>query len=144
MTGRSTTADGERGGAQSCVARLSGLLVVLSIAAVVPANADVPVPKISKGKGDKCVEETPFMRRNHMELILHQRVETVHYGIRTKKYSLKECLNCHAVNDAQGKPVAYTDPRHFCTACHSYASVSIDCFECHSSMPEPQASTAPP
>lgn len=110
----------------------------------IPVHADVPTPKIPKGKGDKCVEETPFMRRNHMEVILHQRDETVHNGIRTKQHSLKGCLNCHAVNDERGQPVAFTDPRHFCTVCHSYASVSIDCFECHNSKPEPKSAIAAP
>ncbi len=120
---------------------LFAAIVVAMVA--IPVAADVPAPKIPKGKGDKCVEPTPFMRRNHMELILHKRDETVHQGIRSTKYSLKECLNCHAVNDEQGQPVAFTDPRHFCTVCHSYASVSIDCFECHNSKPEPKAAATP-
>ena len=25
----------------------------------------------------------------------------------------------------------YPDPDHFCAGCHLYASVKIDCFECH-------------
>lgn len=123
------------------------VLLLSAIAAVLvfsAAHADVPAPKIPKGKGDQCVEDTQYMRRNHMEVILHQRDETVHNGIRTKKHSLKGCLNCHAVNNEQGQPVAFTDPRHFCTVCHSYASVSIDCFECHSSKPEPQAAVTTP
>ena len=37
-----------------------------------------------------------------------------------------------------GQPVSYDDPKHFCRSCHSYASVSIDCFECHASKPEPE------
>lgn len=122
-----------------CKGRGLFCLAALALMLMLPAHAEVPAPKIPKGKGDKCVEETPFMRRNHMEVILHQRDKTVHDGIRTKQHSLKGCLNCHAVNDASGQPVAVTDPRHFCTVCHSYASVSIDCFECHSSKPEPQA-----
>ena len=57
----------------------------------------VPLPAPNyKGKGEQCVEDTEFMRRNHMELILHQRDETVHAGIRTKQHSLKNCINCHA------------------------------------------------
>jgi hypothetical protein len=27
--------------------------------------------------------------------------------------------------------VRYEDPQHFCAECHAYASVKIDCFECH-------------
>jgi len=35
-------------------------------------------------------------RRNHMELIRHQRDLTVHEGIRTTRHSLANCVNCHA------------------------------------------------
>ena len=75
------------------------------------------------------------MRRNHMELILHQRDETVYRGIRTKQQSLRNCINCHAV-DAAGQPVSLDDPQHFCVSCHRYAAVKIDCFQCHSGTPE--------
>ena len=44
-------------------------------------------------------------------------------------------MNCHAVNGADGQPVGYADPKHFCRSCHDYESVSIDCFECHDSKP---------
>ena len=27
--------------------------------------------------------------------------------------------------------VRYEDPEHFCAECHAFASVKIDCFECH-------------
>ena len=60
------------------------------------------VPAPPKGKGDKCVADTDFMRRNHMTLLEHQRDRTVQEGIRTDRFSLKKCLTCHAVNaDAQ-------------------------------------------
>ena len=36
------------------------------------------------------------MRRNHMELLKHQRDDTVRSGIRGAKYSLKDCVGCHA------------------------------------------------
>ena len=72
------------------------------------------------------------MRRNHMKLILHQRDETMHRGIRTQKYSLKNCVDCHA--DPKTNSVLGKDG--FCESCHVYASVSIDCFTCHTSAPE--------
>ena len=100
------------------------------------ASSGVPSPDIPKGEGEKCVEPTDIMRKNHMEYILHQRDETMHKGIRTKKYSLEECVNCHVVKDENNMPVNYTDKRHFCNSCHQYASVQIDCFSCHSSTPE--------
>ena len=114
---------------------LLALFVAFSVVAFA-ASADVPKPKIPKGKGERCVEDTNVMRKNHMEFLLHQRDDTVHDGIRTKKHSLKECLSCHAVNDASGAPVGIDDKRHFCNSCHAYAAVSIDCFECHQSKPD--------
>ena len=100
------------------------------------------VPKVPRGKGDKCVADTDFMRRNHMNVLLHQRDDTVHEGIRTKRFSLKGCIDCHAVEGDDGKPVSIASPKHFCRTCHDYAAVKIDCFECHASRPEPGAKSA--
>ena len=96
------------------------------------------LPVIPMGQGDSCVEDTDFMRRNHMDLLKHQRVETMKEGIRDKPYSLKECLSCHAVNGPDAIPVTVASPQHFCRSCHDYAAVSIDCFQCHASRPEVQ------
>ena len=93
------------------------------------------LPSIAKGKGDKCVLPTDYMRRNHMDLLDHQRDETVLGGIRTKKFSLKGCVSCHAVKGADGRAVTVKDPKHFCASCHNYAAVQIDCFDCHASRP---------
>lgn len=116
--------------------------IVTAWVAVLPATpaeaaeeSRVHVPKPPKGKGDKCVRETGFMRANHMNLLLHKRDETMRKGIRTKQYSLKECVACHAVPGNDGQPVSYEDPKNFCRTCHDYAAVKIDCFECHASKP---------
>ena len=95
------------------------------------------LPVIPMGRGDACVEDTDFMRRNHMELLKHQRDETVLKGVRKKQYSLQECLSCHAVYGPDAIPVTITSPAHFCRSCHDYTAVSIDCFQCHASRPEP-------
>ena len=102
-----------------------------------PALADVVMPDIPKAKGDKCVEETSFMRRNHMDLLKHQRDDTLRKGIRTKKHSLQGCLDCHAVYEDDAKTIAVTikSEKHFCNSCHNYAAVKIDCFGCHNSKP---------
>jgi len=112
-------------------------LLLLCVFALTGATtfAGIPTPEIQKGKGDKCVEDTDFMRRNHMEVILHQRKETVYKGIRTKQHSLKGCINCHAVNGDDNVPVSFKNPKHFCNSCHTYAAVKMDCFECHASRP---------
>ncbi len=99
----------------------------------------VPVPKPAKGKGDKCVADTDFMRRNHMDMLDHKRDATVHEGIRTKRFALKECIDCHAVEGSDGKPVTVKDPKHFCRSCHDYAAVRVDCFQCHASRPAADA-----
>jgi len=96
------------------------------------------LPIIPMGQGDSCVEDTDFMRRNHMDLLKHQRDETMKEGIRGKPYSLKECLSCHAVDGPDAIPVTVSSPQHFCRSCHDYAAVSIDCFQCHASRPEVQ------
>jgi [DsrC]-trisulfide reductase subunit J len=100
------------------------------------AASRVPYPDIPKGQGDNCVEDTEFMRRYHMTLLLHQRDDTMLKGIRSKQYSLKECISCHAVPGPDSIPVTFASPEHFCRSCHDYAAVSIDCFECHASRPE--------
>jgi len=84
---------------------------------------------------ESCVEPTERMRRMHMEFIKHQRIETVHQGIRGTKYSLAGCIDCHISYDAAGNPRPINQPDQFCGACHSYAAVHLDCFDCHASVP---------
>lgn len=113
---------------------ITGALVLMFFSFT--AAAGVPVPDIPDAiKGEQCVEETGFMRRNHMKLLSHQRDDTVHLGIRTQKHSLKNCFTCHVVTGANNQPVTVKDPRHFCRECHDYAAVQIDCFQCHTSVP---------
>jgi [DsrC]-trisulfide reductase subunit J len=113
-----------------------GAVALASLVALSVATGDVPYPDIPKGKGEACVEDTDFMRRNHMSLLLHQRDDTMRRGIRTTQHSLKECLDCHAVPGSDSVPVTVNDPQHFCRSCHDYAAVKIDCFQCHASRPE--------
>ncbi len=114
--------------------RLAALIVTTAFSAAVsvPAVAGVDLPKIEKGKGEKCVEETQFMRRNHMDLLKHQRDDTMRKGIRTTKHSLKQCVECHA-SEKSGSVAASKED--FCSACHSYASVKLDCWDCHATKP---------
>lgn len=117
---------------------LFALLVWLGFA---PAHAAAPKPIIEKAlKGEQCVAPTDYMRRNHMKVLDGHRDKTVHEGIRTKQYSLKECINCHASQET-GSVTAAKD--NFCVSCHSYASVKIDCFDCHSSKPQSTATLHP-
>ena len=89
-------------------------------------------------KGGQCIRETSFMRKNHMNLILHKRDQTMHKGIRTRDASLAECVTCHAKKDDRGQFMTTKNPKHFCRGCHDKVAVAIDCFECHASRPVPE------
>jgi hypothetical protein len=90
----------------------------------------------SKAAGlEQCVEPTDWMRRNHMELIKHQRYKTVHQGVRIESKSLAGCVYCHVQYDAAAKPIAINSDGQFCDRCHDYAAVTLDCFQCHATVP---------
>ncbi len=114
---------------------LQGADAAVSAETVKTSRVFVPAPP--KGKGDKCVADTDYMRRYHMTMLDHQRDDTVHEGLRTKQFSLKECIACHAVKGPDAQPLTIKSLKHFCRGCHDYAAVKIDCFECHASRPEP-------
>ncbi len=121
-----------------------GLLLLVAVVAfaapVLGADSSrVPKPVIEAGRGEQCVESTEFMRRNHMELLKHQRDATTHQGIRTKTYSLKGCIECHA---SRKNNSVLGSEQNFCQSCHSYAAVKLDCFECHASRPKAPAGRA--
>ena len=117
------------------------MLALWAWAGLAPVHAGAPKPVVEKAlKGEQCVEPTEYMRRNHMKVLDGHRDKTVHEGIRTKKYSLKECINCHA-SEKTGSVTAAKD--NFCVSCHSYASVKVDCFDCHSSKPQSTAMLHP-
>ncbi len=85
--------------------------------------------------GRQCVKPRDEIRRNHMELIKHQRIETVRKGIRASDHKLASCIECHVRHDAQGQPVPVNAPGQFCASCHQYAAVGLACFQCHAPVP---------
>ncbi len=93
------------------------------------------MPKPPKAIGGQCDLDPKIMRKTHMNLLDHKRDQTMHDGIRTKKFSLKNCIACHAVKDESNKFVTIKDERHFCRSCHDYVAVRMDCFDCHASRP---------
>ena len=93
-------------------------------------NITIPAPAKPTAAAN-CVEPVEVMRRDHMKFLLHQRDATVLEGERDRKYSLVGCMDCHNPASATEEIVRYEDPEHFCASCHNYASVKIDCFECH-------------
>lgn len=119
-----------------------GYLLLFALASLLHADEQSGLgPVIPKAKGERCVEPTEVMRRRHHEFILHQRDETVHRGIRTKKHQFTRCIDCHIQPTASGDYPRHDDDEHFCTACHRYSSVSIDCFQCHADRPAKAYST---
>ncbi|ESQ10537.1 MAG: hypothetical protein N838_18780 [Thiohalocapsa sp. PB-PSB1] len=85
---------------------------------------------------DHCVEPTEYMRRNHMELIRHQRDTTVYGGIRSTKHSMAGCVGCHVGYDDNHQPLPINAEHQFCESCHDYAAVTLNCFDCHATVPE--------
>ena len=98
-----------------------------------------PVPPKAKANASektKCVEPIAEMRKNHMTFLKHKRDETMYDGVRTKTHSLTECIDCHVTPNKQGEFARIGDNEHFCSSCHNYAAVNVDCFDCHSDLPE--------
>jgi predicted CXXCH cytochrome family protein len=119
---------------------LRELAALAALAALLPAYAGdsrTPLPVIEKAKaGTQCVAEPAVMRREHPDMLKHQRDDTVHGGIRGAKASLKACIDCHA-SPASGSVTK--SETNFCVSCHSYTAVRIDCFECHATKPQATA-----
>jgi hypothetical protein len=141
-----------RAGIRSDLRRFCGVLgisaamiagVALAASAGNAADSRVPMPKpaIAPEAGGKCVEDTAFMRRNHMELLKHHRDRTVHEGIRTTQHSLANCIACHASKET-GRVTGSKDA--FCEGCHTYAAVKLDCFECHTDRAKTVAASSEP
>lgn len=123
------------------ISKFSHLLLVAALGlTTLLAGCDSAPPATNlataKAKAEQCVEPTDEMRSNHMAMLDHQRDATMIEGIRTTKHSLNECINCHVASTKEdGTPLHYGDDEHFCSTCHTYAGVKIDCFQCHADRP---------
>jgi hypothetical protein len=109
------------------IAVLAVAAMLVAVAAAAGANAP---PELDRARAGPCVQDPKVMRTTHMDLLQHDRDETVHRGIRDRKTSLAGCVDCHA-SRSDGRVIG--SERHFCQGCHSYAAVKLDCFECHAS-----------
>ncbi len=123
---------------------IAGLALVASLNTV-NASQDGLGPEITlpaNSEGKSCILPSKQMRREHPDLLKHDRIQTLREGVRAKADgnalggSLKQCVNCHAVKDESDKFVRIDNEQHFCVSCHKYAAVSIDCFQCHRDIPE--------
>lgn len=129
------TAGGMRRVQALAVAAVLGLALLLAWLARTPQVVAGPV--IAQAPG-QCIAAPERMRREHPQMLSHQRDRTVHLGERGAAASLQACVNCHAtpVSEAPGalRSVIGRDAQ-FCQGCHQYAAVRLDCFQCHSSRP---------
>jgi hypothetical protein len=96
--------------------------------AVAPPDLELNTPAIQQLADKRCVEDTAFMRANHMKLLATWRDDVVRDGKRfytasdgrTVEMSLTgSCLKCHSNKD------------RFCDRCHDYAGVKPTCWNCH-------------
>lgn len=118
-------------------ARWLKLAVLLGVAAVSAAplqqaSAEVNLPGLENHKGAKCVDDEDYIRRHHPDLLRHHRDEVVRQGVRTQKYSLEGCVDCHASKKTGSVAAAKDD---FCVACHNYVGVQLTCWDCHATKP---------
>jgi hypothetical protein len=90
----------------------------------------VAMPTVKIETDGACVAPTEDMRRDHMKMLLHQRDSTMRQGLREPRFSLKHCIDCHASRETG----SVLGKDGFCSSCHTYASVSMDCFECHTPL----------
>ena len=116
--------------------RTAALLALVLPAALLAADR-TPKPTIVIDKPGQCVDDVATMRREHPDMLKHQRDQTMHKGIRTKRFSLNGCVECHA----SAKTGSVLGEQGFCQSCHAYAGVTLDCFECHASRPKLAAAT---
>lgn len=112
-----------------CMLLFSGISIAENLD--FPDESVIPPPK-----GNQCVEDPEWMRVHHFQTILDHRDKTVIQGIRTKKHSLKNCIDCHITANTKGIYARYSDTKqHFCASCHEFTAVKIDCFMCHADRP---------
>lgn len=106
-------------------------------AAATAAKTGTAAPKLTLPANQReCVAPAAYMRRSHMQLLIHWREDVVRrndrqyvaYNGRIFDKSLtRTCLGCHSKAE-------------FCDRCHTYSGVSApSCWSCHN---EPQSAVA--
>ncbi|MEX2241499.1 MAG: hypothetical protein WD775_12490 [Burkholderiales bacterium] len=110
---------------------------ILAAVLTLAARADAPRFKIERGEA--CVAPTAEMRRDHMDMLLHQRDRTLRQGLREPRFSLKNCVDCHASRETG----SVLGKEGFCSSCHEYAAVKMDCFECHTPLRQKRVAARP-
>ena len=89
---------------------------------------NLDTPEIAQLKDKRCVEDSTFMRANHMKLLGSWREAVVREG--NRHYTATDgqvfeaklsgtCLKCHS------------NKQQFCDRCHNYVGAKPNCFSCH-------------
>jgi len=86
---------------------------------------DLVYPTNSK----KCIEETAWMRANHMDLLNTWRNEVVRNGMRVYVASDGTEYEASLTNTCLAK--CHTNKTTFCDSCHTYTEVTPYCWDCH-------------
>ncbi len=88
-------------------------------------------PEIQALEVKECIEDTEYMRANHMKLLSDWRTSVVRDGDRIyvasdgqeyQKCIQTTCLHCHSNRE------------EFCNACHSFAGIEPNCWDCHDNI----------
>jgi len=91
-------------------------------------DLDLDTPAIQQLTDKRCVEDTAFMRDNHMKLLASWRDSVVRKDIRVyrakngKVFEMSLTGNCLACHENKSR---------FCDRCHDYAGVKPTCWNCH-------------
>jgi len=95
------------------------------------ASANLPEPEIVTDE-EQCIEDTEFMKAEHMDLLIDWRQTVVRDGIRTyvasdgRAFNMSltgTCLSCHS------------NKEEFCDECHNSVGAQPNCWNCHN-IPE--------
>lgn len=105
------------------------ILVTFPFWSSLAAAGETARPELSlPADATECIEDTPFMTANHMDLLNQWRNAVVRDGEREYTSTSGEtylmsltgtCLDCHGSSD------------DFCTRCHDYSNVEPACWDCH-------------
>ena len=105
------------------------ILVTFPFWSRLAAAGEIARPELSlPADATECIEDTPFMTANHMDLLNQWRNAVVREGEREYTSTSGEtylmsltgtCLDCHGSRD------------DFCTRCHDYSNVEPACWDCH-------------
>ena len=115
-----------------------------AIAAVQVAKDGIrPEPDFATLVDAHQTEDSTVMIRFHPRFLLTYRATVMYQGKLQPNNDVEHCVSCHAVPGADGTPVSYDNPHHFCGSCHRRVAVTIDCYECHDFRLPKQESALP-